>query len=224
MEATTSRLRKTFRYPADSQDLGDESDEAMDEEGKFIYSKVQHILGKHSNTQTLEQESLIRNLRLQNETWNKTYTKILFALPLVSILPYIISLLNSASKRPPLLSLLSITSLLSTAYLVYIFPSETTGLNVVDQHSKVVKSRQEKLGQGEDGPIRKYLPILNVALCIMILGLGKLVSAKDDGGEWIILNALPTGAYTVVILGKWVMAGVDPERELTELKYDLKGA
>jgi hypothetical protein len=23
---------------------------------------------------------------------------------------------------------------------------------------------------------------------------------------------------------EWVMAGVDPERELTELKYDLKGA
>jgi hypothetical protein len=167
----------------------------------WIIYKPGHILGKRANNYTSEQESLIRNLRVQNETWNKTYTKILFALPLVSIFPYIFSFLDSASKRPPILSLLSISSLLSTAYLVYIFPSETTGLTLVDKHSKVVKSRQEKLGQGENGPIRKYLPNLNVALCIAILGLGKLVSGKDDGGEWIILNALPTGAYTVVILG-----------------------
>jgi hypothetical protein len=94
----------------------------------------------------------------------------------------------------------------------------------VDKHSKVVKSRQEKLEKGEGGPIQKYLPILNVALCVAILGLGKLVSDKYDGGEWMILNGLPTGAYTLVILGKWVMAGVDPETELAELKYNLKGA
>ncbi|EPE29475.1 hypothetical protein GLAREA_00635 [Glarea lozoyensis ATCC 20868] len=203
METSTSRLRKAFRYQNDSGDSDEEGEEAMDEE---------------------EQESLIRNLRTQNDTWNKTYTKILLALPLVSIIPYILALFSDTSKRPPLLSLLSITSLLSTAYLVYIFPPETTGLSFVDKQSKVVRSRQERLAQGEDGPIRRYLPILNVALCVAILGLGRLVSDKGDGGEWIILSGLPAGASVVVLLGKWVMGSVDPERELAELKYELKGA
>jgi hypothetical protein len=94
----------------------------------------------------------------------------------------------------------------------------------VDKQSKVVRSRQERLAHGEDGPIRRYLPILNLGLCAVILGLGKLVSEKGDGGEWIVLSGLPAGALVVVILGKWVMGSVDPEKELAELKYELKGA
>jgi hypothetical protein len=54
----------------------------------------------------------------------------------------------------------------------------------------------------------------------VLVGLGIL--AKED--EWWVLRVLPTGVYTVVLLGKWVMGGVDPERELGGLRYEFKGA
>jgi len=48
MEGTTSRLRKTFHYPADNDD-DDSGPEALDEEGKFLLPSnfVQFSLSKH---------------------------------------------------------------------------------------------------------------------------------------------------------------------------------
>lgn len=64
------------------------------------------------------------------------------------------------------------------------------------------------------------------------MGLGRLASSrsgnrKSEGEEaaweWIF-SILPAGVYGVVLAGKWVMASVDPERELGDLRYGYKGA
>lgn len=59
------------------------------------------------------------------------------------------------------------------------------------------------------------------------MGLGRLASVKGQGEEaaweWIF-SVLPAGVYGVVLAGKWVMASVDPERELGDLRYGYKGA
>lgn len=75
---------------------------------------------------------------------------------------------------------------------------------------------------GDDGPVRKYLPYLNLGLCVVLVLLGALVGKR--GEIWMGFGWLPAGVYGVVVLAKWVMGSVDPEEELGELKYDFKGA
>jgi hypothetical protein len=73
--------------------------------------------------------------------------------------------------------------------------------------------------QGGEGPIKTYLPYLNLALSAALVVLGKL---KKE--EWWILAWLPLGVQGIVLCGKWVMGGVDPGRELEGLRYGYKGA
>ncbi|KAH8687819.1 hypothetical protein BGZ60DRAFT_476232 [Tricladium varicosporioides] len=215
----TSRLRKTFRYPEDNSD-NDSGPEAMDEE---------------------EQENLISSLRTQNEAYNKAYSTILLSLALFSTTPYLYAFTSPPSNSHTLLSLLSITSLLSTAFLTYILPPEETGIKFLDKLNglpspQMVKRRGKmpipvsRQGLGgllmsidEEGPIRRVLPLMNVGLCLVLMGLGRVVSNKGED-NWEGLSWLPAAVYGVVILGKWVMGSVDPERELGELRYEFKGA
>ncbi|KAG9236205.1 hypothetical protein BJ875DRAFT_372524 [Amylocarpus encephaloides] len=200
---TASRLRKTFKFPSDDSDE-DSVPEAMDEE---------------------EQETLIKKFRTQNDSCDALYTKVLLSLPLVSILPFLVF---SASSTPLLLlSLLSITSLLSTAYTTHVLPPGSTGITLLDslnKHSAPMSRKEKLLAVEEDGPIRQYLPLLNVLLCVVLLALGRLATVKKSNEAWEILSALPAMVYTVVLLGKWVMGGVDPERELEPYRYQFKGA
>ena len=74
-----------------------------------------------------------------------------------------------------------------------------------------------------EGPIRQYLPYLNVGLCLLLGVLGKLVRERGDG-MWWVLSWLPAAVYVIVVCGKFVMGGVDPGRELEGLRYGFKGA
>jgi len=169
----------------------------------LLLPRQKHVIYTKTKTQT-EQENLIRNLRAQNENLNTQYTRILLLLPLVCILPYLSTLASQ-------LSLLSISSLLSTAYLVFSLPSGETGIFFLD----TLNGERDSDG----GPIKKYLPYLNLALCGALVVLGKL---KRE--EWWILSWLPLGVQGIVLCGKWVMGGVDPGRELEGLRYGYKGA
>ncbi|PQE25382.1 Histone acetyltransferase protein [Rutstroemia sp. NJR-2017a BBW] len=205
MDQTTSRLRKTFRYPTDN-DSDDSLPEALDEE---------------------EQDSLIRTLHTQNTITNTHYTYILLALPLICVLPYLRTLLH---PRTSLLSILSISSLLSTSYLLYILPPGVTGISVLDSlNSKTqAKARNHSpVFSSSDGPLQTYLPYLNIALSAILGVLGSLVKAKIQaqgmvlwtGFEWV-----PGAIYAVVVVAKLVMGSVDPEEELRGLRYGYKGA
>ncbi|KAF8863497.1 hypothetical protein BDZ45DRAFT_763436 [Acephala macrosclerotiorum] len=205
MYQTTARLRKTFHYPTDN-DEEDDLPEALDEE---------------------EQEQLIHTLHQQNIQTNNTYRLALLSLPLLSLIPYLPSLLVA---RTAFLALLSVTSLLSTAFLLYVLPPGEIGIAFLDhlnaplplKKGKGVAGRLDLLVGGDDGPVRKYLPYLNLGLCVVLVPLGALVGGR--GEIWMGFGWLPAGVYGVMMLAKWVMGSVDPEGELGELRYGFKGA
>lgn len=68
-----------------------------------------------------------------------------------------------------------------------------------------------------------YLPWLNLGLCVVLVGLGSMMQRKGET-LWWGFGWLPIGVYTVTVVAKWVMGGVDPEGELGALRYEFKGA
>ncbi|KAG7143781.1 hypothetical protein HYQ45_000057 [Verticillium longisporum] len=195
----SARLRKTFHYPADS-DSDSSQPEAIDEQ---------------------EQESLIARLTAENASRNATFRLLLLPLPLVSILPYILA------SPPSFTALLATTSLLATAYLLYSQQPDKTGLRVVDDWLRPAAARRERQRRGaapfvlsEGGPLDTYLPLLNLGLCAVVALTGAFSRGKASG----LLGYWPAVVYTVVLIAKVVMGSVDPEGELSALKYDYKGA
>jgi hypothetical protein len=145
---------------------------------------------------------------------------------LLSIVPYVPSLFNGQTS---LLSILSITSLLATAYLLYILPPGQTAISYLDtlntSPSKDTSSRRQ-FSQNlslDDGPLKQYLPYLNLGLCGVLVLLGMVLSRKIEE-LWWGFGWLPAGVYSVVLLAKWMMGSVDPEGELGGLRYRFKGA
>ncbi|KAG9248560.1 hypothetical protein BJ878DRAFT_487372 [Calycina marina] len=194
MDRTAAKLRKTFRYPTDS-DSDSLLTEAMDEE---------------------EQENLIHTLQRQMLDQNLLYKKALIAIPLLCIIPYFTTLF---SPHISLLSLLSITLLLSTSFLAYILPPGITSIPFLDSLNLPPENKSPR--HQPQGPIEMYLPWLNIALGVMLGGLG-IVSGEE--GEWMGFAWLPGTVYAVTVAGKWIMGGVDVEGELSGLKYGFKGA
>ncbi|KAK4087415.1 hypothetical protein Purlil1_8263 [Purpureocillium lilacinum] len=238
----TARLRRTFRYPNDSDSDGGEPD-AMDEQ---------------------EQESLIANLVAENTSRNETFRLGLLALPLLSTLPYLIHMFASHRRGAPesapsgsstsanLVCLLALTSLLATAYLLHRLPPTVTGIAPLDAWTRSDDVRaaardagallRSSSGRGgarasrgagvlDDGrggggrsPLDMYLPYLNVVLVAMVALLG-LVAGRGAGEFGVIgMGNLPALVYAVVLISKVVMGSVDPEKELSALKYRFKGA
>ncbi|KAH8601027.1 hypothetical protein B0O99DRAFT_610118 [Bisporella sp. PMI_857] len=203
MDRTSARLRKTFRYPTDN-DSDDSLPEAMDEQ---------------------EQENLIAQLSRQTQSQNKLYAQILLVLSLLCIPPYIPTLFYPSTS---ILSLLSISSLLSTAFLIHILPPTKTSISFLDAlSSPPSNSRGSGVGiKGNvyeaQGPLEKYLPYLNGVLCILLGILGTVFRAREE--VWRGFGWVPGVIYGVVLVGKVVMAGVDPEGELKGLRYEFKGA
>lgn len=199
---TTARLRRTFQYNAD--DDADSQPDAMDEQGQHASHKPNTLL-----TST-EQESLIEELSATNAARNAQFTTFLLALPLLTTLPYLSTLLR-------LPSMLSLTSLLSTAFILRRLPPGVTGIAPLDAWSRtrddVVRS-----------PLETYLPYLNGALAIMLAIMGFFTERTAEGFGGVGKGNLPGLVFVVVLVAKMVMASVDPERELSSLKYDYKGA
>ncbi|KAK2625646.1 hypothetical protein QTJ16_004958 [Diplocarpon rosae] len=203
MEQTSARLRKTFRYPSDDNSE-DESHEVMDEE---------------------EQDFLIRTMQEDNAKRNKQYNTVLFLFTLVANLPYLPTLFV---RQTSLLSLLSISSLLSTLYLIYCSPPGKTGIAFLDDINmpstpQSMTARKRAMLQATDGPIKKYLPYLNIGVCSILIALGG-VSRRKGVGLWLGFEWLPAVVYVVVVTSKWEMGSVNPEEELERLRYGLKGA
>lgn len=80
----------------------------------------------------------------------------------------------------------------------------------------------------QKSPLERHLPLLNVGLCAVLVLYGLLSRRRGDGASehfgWLGLGNLPAIVYAVVVVAKLLMANVDPERELTALRYDYKGA
>lgn len=178
----------------------------------------------------VEQESYIKRLAATNKAQNAQTALILLALPLLAILPYLPPLLSSSSSSFP--SLLAITSLASTAYLLRRLPPTVTGILPLDVWSGTGGAA------GAASPLDANLPYLNALLALLLSFWGGAVAykARNFGGDdapqggmrgplaWPIMCNLPAAVYALVLAAKMAMAGVDPERELSALRYEYKGA
>lgn len=73
-------------------------------------------------------------------------------------------------------------------------------------------------------PLELYLPYLNVGLAVVLVLMGLATGRGSGSFAWIGVGNLPAIVYGVVLLAKVVMASVDPEKELSALRYQYKGA
>lgn len=196
-----------------------------------------------------EQESLINCLAAENASRNASFATLLVALPLLSAIPYVHALLHRSTS---LLALLALSSLLSTAFLLRRQHPAVTGIAPLDAWSRKQDVRRAATGDaarllrlrdqllrgtrrrvaalstapslpvGPPSPLEAYLPYLNVLLTLTLAILGAVVGDAWKG--WIGLGSLPGWVYVAVLAAKVIMGSVDPERELSSLRYEYKGA
>ncbi|KAJ9642565.1 hypothetical protein H2199_004946 [Coniosporium tulheliwenetii] len=190
----TTRLRKTFHYPADSDT--DEPPEGIDEE---------------------EQEQLISTLATQDAEKTALYTKAFLTLPLLAALVFLPSLLHPTSFSAFLTALLNLTSLGCTAYVLYYLPlppsSEAQGEGRAVRGSSGLGSAMD-----DKGPVERHLVYLNGGLC-GILALGEWMGREKVGG-W---GWLPAVTFVLVLIARVLLRPVDVGG-LEGLKYRYKGA
>lgn len=58
----------------------------------------------------------------------------------------------------------------------------------------------------------------------MLVLMSWAVGRAGNKAVWTGMGYLPLVVYSVVLIAKVVMSSVDPEKELTALKYEYKGA
>lgn len=180
---------------------------------------------------TTEQESYIKRLADTNRAQNAQTALLLLVAPLLASIPYLPSLFSPS----PLPSILALSSLLSTAYLLRRLPPSVTGIYPLD-----VWAGTGGLAPAfaSPSPLDANLPYLNALLCLLLAFWGGAVAYKASHFDeapppmrslhgplaWPVMCNLPAFVYALVLVAKVLMAGVDPERELSGLRYDYRGA
>ncbi|KAI1817143.1 hypothetical protein GGS20DRAFT_102232 [Poronia punctata] len=204
---SSTRRRKPFSLPPSSDDEEEEEGPAYDEQ---------------------EQEEIIHLLTRQNATRNAQFRIFLLFLPLLSAIPYILLLFKNTNAntnekgKGTGMALLALTSLACTTWTLWFLPPGETGL---DGRGRKEGGREKERGKS---PLERYLPFLNAALCAVLVLTGlfsksqRLVAALHWGH--VGLANLPAVVYGVVVVAKMLMGSVDPERELSALRYEYKGA
>ncbi|BCR84948.1 uncharacterized protein ACHE_20406S [Aspergillus chevalieri] len=187
----TTRLRRAFRYPEDSGDEGHEREE-LDEE---------------------EQERVIEQLQRQNDQRNAQYSTVFTALPLLSTLVFVPSVLyRSSTPTVRLFSFLSIMSLLVTTYIMKLFMSR-----LLDRKSKRPAAEVERTTL-----VRQSLLFTNTGIC-GILVLVYLFANPSPSSIWPGLYIVPGAMFGVILLVREAMVSVDLSH-LQNLRYEYKGA
>ena len=222
-----TRLRTGFRYPSEDPSSDDERVE-LDEQGT-VHSFPQSLLllepSAIINTRQplLEQETLITTLKTQNDTRNSQIRRAFIIIPLLLIAPYAFFVLTSPMSKKLLLSLLGVTSLGVSAYVMAYVPiwagKEAQTLGVFDFDDRV-------------GPVDRYLGLLNSGLCaasclaalVMWMRGGKTGPEQhSEMGNWSVVLCVPTLIWVIILLVRKEMASVDLE-ELERMRYEYKGA
>jgi hypothetical protein len=137
----STRLRKTFHYPSSDSEPDD-----LDEE---------------------HQDALLTSLKTQDDAKNALYRKLYLVIPLSAATYFFLTLFTAASARQRLIALLSLSSLLCTAYILHFMPLQTP-----DTKGKRAVYQVQSLSS----PIEQYLPYLNAALAGLML--------LSAGGSW----------------------------------------
>ncbi|KAJ5683208.1 hypothetical protein N7462_006373 [Penicillium macrosclerotiorum] len=184
----TVRLRRAFRYPDDS-----DGHEELDEQ---------------------EQEQLIQQLQHQNNARNAQYSVIFTVISLVPVTAFLPSMLTTGSSlMERFLSLLSILSLLVTAYIMQISPlhpdRKGKGPMMVDQeHFSWLRSNLV--------PMNGMLGLL-LTLAYLFSGLGLTFMIRP------VLYLIPGALLAAILVARKTMLSVDLST-LKDLQYEYKGA
>lgn len=83
-------------------------------------------------------------------------------------------------------------------------------------------------GIGGEGPIMQFLPIMNAALAMLMLVMGRLAAGstkgeREDGMSKAVVSGLPMMALGMMVGAKIMLGGVGVD-ELEGLRYGYKGA
>jgi len=190
-----ARIRRAFRYPDDSEFKYLDREE-LDEE---------------------EQEHLIKHLQLENEKRNTQYHVVFMIVPLVLAAAYIPSILSlSTSSHSKALSLFSIVSLVSTAYIVKSIPLKRP------EHKGKKITRELK----ECSFFQKYMTSLNATLCILLLLSSwhmEVNNRRESADISAVFYVVPGGILGAICIARELMQSVDIS-QLEELRYEYKGA
>ncbi|CAF9910209.1 MAG: hypothetical protein ALECFALPRED_006419 [Alectoria fallacina] len=162
----TTRLRRTFRYPADNSE-DDDIPTDLDEE---------------------EQEKLIAKLRAEDDERNGEYKHVFLAVPCVSAMTYIPTLIMPGLGQAKLVSLLCMTSLIATAYILALAP------NTRPESPNGAKSKRSL--EVKPGPVHQYISYLNCALSLLCALNANNFRDKQGvhDGFWL-LCLLPVGRW-----------------------------
>ncbi|OJD27094.1 hypothetical protein ACJ73_01512 [Blastomyces percursus] len=188
-------LRRAFRYPDSESE--NETRQELDEQ---------------------EQEEVIQKMLRRDEDRNAQYRVVFTAIPLASVFLYLPCILSSTSTRSGrLLCLLSITSLLSTAYIMKYFRLERP-----DPKGK----RPIRDIETEHGPmiVRQHLSTANTVICTLLSVIAFYAANQTYRGDifWA-LYLVPGIVSLLVSVSRQIMMSVDI-KELEGLRYEYKGA
>ncbi|KAE8156291.1 hypothetical protein BDV40DRAFT_83154 [Aspergillus tamarii] len=187
----TARLRKAFRYPDDSGDDEHEREE-LDEE---------------------EQELVIERLRAQNNKRNAEYTVTFAAIPILSISLFIPSVIRQGSGlQERFLSVLSILSLIATAYTMKYFPFQRPDL----------KDKGSMRGSGTLTHLWKFILPVNTAICGLLLLVWLFSPLEPPRDRQPKTYIVPGGMLAIITLARKMMVSVDL-KHLEDLRYGYKG-
>jgi len=207
----STRLRKAFKYPADEND--ENSHDEMDEE---------------------EQEHLLQNLQESEMSTNAIYTIAFTSLPLVVIVPFLWYLFRSTARSTVLLCLLSITSLASSSYMMYMVPVSTPlgSLSAPSRTTPAGQQRASGISQSSflitsaGSPINQFLPWLNALIGVLLFLASWAYRSRSDvpEGLWLFL-LLPGLIFGMVVIARRSMAEVESGLgQLRGMRYGYKGA
>ncbi|KAJ5373559.1 hypothetical protein N7517_005565 [Penicillium concentricum] len=180
------RLRKAFRYPEESEGEREELDEE-------------------------EQERVIEQLQSQNDARNAQYSMIFTALPLLAATVFVPSVLSASSQSERLFSLLSLVSLLTTAYIMKCSPlqPDRKGKKPMTFHTERIARIHAALVPGTG------------AVCLLLALV--YLSTGSSYGIRPVLYLIPGIMLAVILLAQKVMLSVDLA-SLKDLQYEYKGA
>ncbi|KAL1304746.1 hypothetical protein AAFC00_003687 [Neodothiora populina] len=192
----TTRLRKTFHYPSSDDDEPD--------------------------LDTQDQEELITSLTLRDARQNDFYRRAFLPLPLASLLLYVPAVIIPRAYRDWLIAVLSITSLVGTAYILFLLPlrfdDDADGSNL----SARKRGKRPAYKGDPRGPAERFIVLLNALLCL-VLGLVAVVAWRRGSVEGFWRGVLPGAIFSVILFARSQMTAVDVV-ELERLKYNYKGA
>ncbi|KAB8076307.1 hypothetical protein BDV29DRAFT_89992 [Aspergillus leporis] len=207
-----ARLRKTFRYPEDSDDDEHEREE-LDEEGPFVNHRNLKSIWSFTDNPA-EQESVIERLRVQNDKRNAEYSITFAAIPLLSAAVFIPSMFSgSLYPQGRFFTFISVLSLVATAYTMKYIP-----LRRPDP-----KGKRPMRNPDFQARLQKLLLPMNIAVCSLLLVVFLSSSRMESvHNKQSIAYIVPGAMLAIIMLARQVMVSVDL-KHLEDLQYEYKG-